>query len=47
MLVGLLLIIIGAWLKAPWWYFFMCGVHILVSFIRYEIAALDKERDDW
>ncbi len=46
MLVGILLIIIGAWLKAPWWFFLMCGVQILASFIRYEIAALGKERDD-
>lgn len=46
MLVGVLLIIIGAWLKAPWWYFLLCGVQVLVSFLRFELASLGKERDD-
>ena len=46
MLVGILLIIIGTWLEAPWWYFLLCGVQILASFLRYEITSLDKEQDD-
>ena len=46
MLVGILLIIIGTWLEAPWWYYLLCLAHILVSFIRYEITILNKEQDD-
>lgn len=46
MLSGILLLIIGAWLEAPWWYFLLCGVQIFISFLRFEIAALEKEQYD-
>ena len=46
MLAGILLIMIGAWLDAPWWYYLLCLVHIFVSFVRYEITMLNKEQDE-
>lgn len=46
MLAVVLFIIIGAWLEAPWWYYLLCGIHLFICFLRFEIASLKKGRDD-
>ena len=46
MLTAILFIIIGVWLKAPAWYFVMCGVMLFLKMLSYGIrmykAGMDK-----
>ena len=46
MLSAILFIIVGFWLKAPWWYFVLCGVLFLGRLISHEIAMMKSESDD-
>jgi hypothetical protein len=46
MLTTILLIIIGTWLKAPVWYFVLCGLLLSANLITYGFKMYKVGRDE-